>query len=485
MTTTPTSTPAIAPIHLLIIDDDRAVHLYIKSVLGKSYQISSAFNRIEAITILKQKPIDIVLLDLVLSPFEDGMELLKTFKQLNEELDVIVISNVQMVQTVVAAMQEGAIDYMVKPLEQENLLLSLNRVVKNRQLQRHNIFLKQALSDSHNDSEIIGASPAIEQVKTMVGRLKGQAVNVFIVGDTGTGKEMFARLIHQQEQDANRPFVSLNCAAIPENLLESMLFGHEKGSFTGATEKRIGKFEMANGGDIFLDEISCLSLELQAKLLRVIEEKEVERVGGSIPKKVNFRVISASNDNIIQLVASGQFRKDLFYRLNTVTLQLPTLNQRREDIIPLAESFLSRYRRTPQAKTLSAEVQELLTNHNWQGNVRELKNTIENLIIFSKDDVIQLDDIPFLVREEKFSTQLAVLNDSASKPSTSSNSAPNELQHLLMNGKYQEVIQQIEKKLITMSLQRNRWNKTRACKEIGIKRNKLYRKMVELGIDYK
>lgn len=459
---------------ILIVDDDQSVRLYIQTVLGKTYDIHVAQDRFEAINKIRQCPIDIVLLDLNLSTEGDGLQLLNTVRQTNEEIDIIIISGVQIVQTVVTAMQQGAIDYICKPLQKEALIIALERVAKQRQLQTSNTLLKQQLIESAGGDEIIGESFAIVQVKDMIGKLRGQNVNVFIVGDTGTGKEMFARLIHKQEQNAQRPFVSVNCAAIPENLLESMLFGHERGAFTGATEKRLGKFELANGGDIFLDEINCLGPDLQAKLLRVIEEKEVERVGSSVPKKINFRVIAASNENIIQLVANGSFRKDLFYRLNTVTVQLPGLNERREDIVPLAKHFLKKYRRSQTPKAMSPEVEKLLTAHNWRGNVRELKNTIENMLIFSHGDIIEPIDIPFLNAGALMEQQFAAAQTPSASPQQSQ--AP-------LSGNFKEIVRNIERQLIMRSLEKNRWNKTKACREIGIKRNKLYRKMMELGIE--
>ncbi len=466
---------------ILLIDDEQTTLFYLKTLLQPHYKVHLARNRQEALALLQRHPIDMVLLDILLGSGENGLELLKELRQKQADLDVIVISGVQMVQTVVQAIQLGAADYINKPIEKETLFLALDRVIKQRHLQTSNTRLREELRQKQAADEIIGDSAAITQLKEMAAELKHQNVNVFIVGDTGTGKEKFARLIHDQENNPTRPFISINCAAIPENLLESTLFGHERGAFTGATERRLGKFELAHGGDLFLDEISCLSPELQAKLLRVLEEKEIERVGGNTTKRIDFRVISASNDNIIELVAAGRFRKDLFYRLNTVTLQLPALNERKQDIIPLVEYFLNRYRRTPEPKKLSPEVKELLIQHHWRGNVRELKNTVENMIIFAKGSTIQVGDIPFLKNGQPMATAVV----EAKSPSAPGHpESVNTADRLTLNGSYDEVMHKVEREVILRSLERNKWNKSKTCRDIGIKRNKLYRKMVELGIDY-
>lgn len=465
---------------LLVVDDESAVRLYLKSILEKSYDVRLASSEAEAFSQLSEQSIDVVLLDLMLGEDQNGLSLIGKIKQKSPDTDVIIISGIKMVQTVVEAMRLGAADYINKPFERDELLLVIGRVLQKRRLEQKNQFLTDQLATVEVGDPILGTSPEIQQVKDTIAKLKGQEVNVLLVGDTGTGKEMFARRLHAQEGGMDRPFVSVNCAAIPENLLESVLFGHEKGAFTGATERRIGKFELAHGGDIFLDEVNTLSLSLQAKLLRVLEEKEVERIGSSTPRKIRFRVISAANESIVRKVAGGEFRSDLFYRLNTVTIQIPTLSQRRGDIVLLAEYFLKKYRRTREPKRLSSEVKEFLENHSWRGNVRELRNTVENMIIFSKSDSIQLEDIPLLRNGESevMDRRKGPRASEAISETPNLSSAPTP-----MMGQYDDLVRVYEREILLRRLEKNRWSKTRTCEDLGITRNKLYRKMAELGIE--
>ena len=461
--------PFTAGASVLVVEDDRIAKSYLESLLTPRYQTFVVSSSAEATNILKKNSIDVVLLDLMLADGDSGFELLKKIRSVSEDTQVIVVSGIRMTKTIVSVIHAGAVDYITKPFKNNEILLAIERVLKKLQLQKQNKQLRQQVKDSNERVEIIGKSPAIERIRQNIEQLQGQAVNVLLVGETGTGKELFAKSIHQQEGKSTRPFISLNCAAIPENLLESMLFGHEKGAFTHATERRIGKFELADGGDIFLDEISCLDLGLQAKLLRVLEEKEVERIGCAKPKPVDFRVIAASNENLFQMVEEGRFRRDLLYRLNTVTIHIPNLRSRGDDILLLANHFLSTLRRNKEVKTLSKEVQELLLKHQWRGNVRELRNTIENMIIFSKNDVIDVADLPF--------TPIPPETSSAGATTTTP------LNPIMEPANYYDVVRNVEKNLLLQSLQRNRWNKTRTCKELGLKRNKLYRKMNELGIE--
>ena len=465
---------------ILAVDDEEPVRIYLKTLLGKDFEVFTASDDREAFQILEKHVVDVVLLDLMLKNETDGMELLRSIRKSYSDPDIIILSGVHNAKTIVATMKEGATDYITKPFEKGDLLLTLERVFQKRDLKKQNQILREELGTPDSSYPIVGISKPIQEIKAMIQKLRGQEVNVFLVGETGTGKEVFARLLHHQESEPTRPFVSVNCAAIPENLLESVLFGHEKGAFTGATESRIGKFELANGGDIFLDEISCLTPELQAKLLRVLEEKEVERIGSKGAKKIRFRVISASNENILKKVAEGLFRSDLFYRLNTVTIQLPSLNDRREDIVPLAEHFLKKFRRTAEPKTLSEEVKEILSQHDWRGNVRELRNTVENMIIFSKDSTIHASDVPFLR-----TTELRAISPTRNEGEImgAQKAGPPIISTPELSGNYKNVIQEFERELFLKSLERNRWSKTKTCKEMGISRNKLYRKLSDLGIE--
>ncbi len=466
---------------ILVVDDEASIRTYLTAILGNEYDVLTAPNGKEALEIIHSTSVNMVLLDLLLKDGEEGLDILKKIKSLRDEVAVIIVSGVKMVSTVVEAIRLGASDYVNKPIVKDELFLAMERVQRQRSLEKNNAVLRAEVVDRSAKNQIIGKSPAINHVKTMVSRLKNQEVNVFLVGDTGTGKEVFARELHRQEENENRPFVSVNCAAIPENLLESVLFGHEKGSFTGATERKQGKFELADGGDIFLDEISSMPMSLQAKLLRVIEEQEVERVGGARPKKVHFRVIAAANEDIVKKVAAGEFRQDLYYRLNTVTIQLPKLNDRREDIVPLAEYFLNKYKRSEHPKHLSEEAKDALCVHDWRGNIRELRNTVENMIIFSRGDVIQETEVPFCGKDSVLSAQNATVSE-LEKPEDEKQAKVSPNFSSFLDQSYEEAQKAFDKQLIMKRLEKNRWSKTKTAKDLGISRNKLYRKLAEVGI---
>ena len=326
-------------------------------------------------------------------------------------------------------------------------------------------------------ARIVGASPQIKAAKARICKLAGYRSNVLLIGESGTGKELFAELVHHQSNEIQRPYVTVNCAAIPNELVESVFFGHEKGSFTGAVDRKIGKFEMANGGDILLDEVSCLSPTHQAKLLRVLESKEIERVGGSQTIKVDFRVIAATNEDLALLVKQGLFREDLFYRLRGVEVRLPALRDRGDDIITLAEHFLVQFCRNRQSKYLTASAKRLLKTHHWRGNVRELKHVIENLVILTDFEKIDALD----VRTELDYTLDAPLADEA-QDSSAANPAVS-VNHDGEDGfSFKGAVEEFERQVILEALRKNQWSKTKACQYLGITRNMLYRKIDNLHI---
>ena len=322
--------------------------------------------------------VDVALVDVMMPNITRGISFLKKMRSINSEIEFIIFSRQQ--RSLPAKHDQNPTGFNSK-----HLLSLIHRILERKKATtikqaKKNICRPNSFTANVAECSIIGESIAIRKCKEAAAMLKGHGANVMLQGETGTGKELFARLLHAQERDAGRPFVSVNCAAVPDNLLESILFGYEKGAFTGAEKQSIGKFTQANGGDIFLDEISCLSPTLQAKLLRVIEEKEVEPIGATRPKKVDFRVLSATNENIEAKIKTGHFRIDLYFRLNTVVLPIPNLNARGDDVVHIANYFLQTQHHGKYA--LSKEVKEYLLDYDWKGNVRELKNLIEKMVIF-------------------------------------------------------------------------------------------------------
>ena len=334
--------------------------------------------------------------------------------------------------------------------------------------------LSKSRKDFSFDRDIIGNSAEIKRIKTLISRLKGSNSHVLLYGESGTGKELFARLINAQEE-GERPFVSVNCAAIPHNLAESILFGHEKGSFTGALEKSAGKFELADGGDIFLDEISTLSDEVQAKLLRVIQEKEIETIGSNRPSKINFRVISATNEKLDELIAKGKFREDLFYRLNTIEIEIPPLRERGKDITEIANHFLKFFSTGSKIKTFSKEVEKIFLDHEWKGNVRELKNTVEKLCILPEDDEINLEDLK-LFNKSLFS------NYEKNKDSLIKGYFFKK-EDAVVSSRFKQALRIYERDYLIKAFEKHRWNKSKTSRYLGITRNMLYRKVEDLNID--
>lgn len=464
---------------VLAIDDEEIARISLRCLLEDCFSVELAGDSRSALALLRTKAVDIVLLDLFLNDGSDGIALLRTIKNNFPAVEVIIVSAMNMAKKIAESFREGAADYLTKPYEREDLIFSIEQALKKKRLREENLKLQQQLHDEHNHRELIGSAPSVQELKGLIARLRGHPSNVLISGESGTGKEVVARMIHRQEGDAYRPFVAVNCAAIPANLMESVLFGHEKGAFTGANDRRIGKFELADGGDIFLDEISTLPLDLQAKLLRVLQEKEIERIGANRLIKVHFRVIAATNENLDQLVAEKRFREDLAYRINVVHIHVPPLRERREDILPLARYFLKKYARGRSVKILTPAAEKLFLQHPWKGNVRELENTIENLIILNDTDTLDVGEIPF-GRTASSSSSTAVAE---SAPET----AKIQAQPLLQTAtaaptSFFETVSQFERSIILRALEKNRWHKTKTCKELHINRTMLYRKMNELKI---
>ncbi|MBI2341483.1 MAG: sigma-54-dependent Fis family transcriptional regulator [Deltaproteobacteria bacterium] len=378
--------------HILAIDDDSSFLLFLKANLRNTYKFSSARNATEAEILIRANGIDIVLLDIGLGE-ENGLELLKRIKQNCHSVDVVMVTGQKDPKFVMEAVKLGAADYLVKPFEIEELIAVIEKVRPIRDLREKQAALFADINELSGKSSMLGESPVFKDMLSKANRVKGHSANILIEGESGTGKELLARYIHRLEENSNRPFIAVNCAAIPENLLESELFGHEKGSFTGAHQRKIGKFELANGGDVFLDEVSCLKWDIQPKILRVLQEREMCRIGGNEPIKVDCRVIAATNENLEKLVEEGKFRLDLFHRLRVVPFTIPSLNQRKGDIPLIAKAFLSKF--SPKERwSFEMAAMQALQDYYWPGNIRELENLVQSLIVLATGPEIKFSELP-------------------------------------------------------------------------------------------
>jgi two-component system NtrC family response regulator len=380
---------------------------------------------------------------------------------------VVILTAYATVGTAVAAMKEGAYDYLTKPIELDELLLLIQRVGREIGLSRENRELKEQLREKFKVDFIVSISRRMEEALNLVKRVAQSPATVLILGESGTGKELIARAIHYSSLRKEKPFVKVNCAALPENLLESELFGHEKGAFTGAVGRRVGRFEQADQGTIFLDEIGDLSPALQSKLLRILQEKEFERVGSSQTIKVDVRFISATNRNLEEAIQKGTFREDLYYRFNVVTITLPPLRERKEDIPPLVEHFLKKYSRENNKAVVSVtkEAKDLLMNYNYPGNIRELENIIERAVVLCRGDTITKQDLPLNLQESE-------VEESLERARKSGRNLP-------------ETLEEIERHRIAQALQKSGGVQTKAAEELGISERVLRYKMKKYKISEK
>jgi two-component system response regulator AtoC len=381
---------------VLVVDDEQLVRESLRDWLTESgYEVFTAENGFQALEFIDRERMGVVLADLVM-PGMDGIELMKRAKEIIPNIDVIIVTAYGSIATAISAMKEGAYDYIEKPFCPERLELLVQKLVEHQNLVEENISLRQRLEDRHHFENIIAKSHKMQQVIEVIKTVAKSNASVLIIGDTGTGKELVARAVHSQSHRRDKPFVAVSCAALPESLLESELFGHERGAFTGAVAQRKGRFELAHRGTLFLDEIGEISANMQVHLLRVLEEKQITRVGGTEPVKVDTRLVSATNKDLKTAVKEGKFREDLYYRLNVVTIELPPLKERREDIPLLAQHFLAKFavENQKEVSTFSPEAMDFIMNYHWPGNVRELENAIERAVILAKDNVITLAELP-------------------------------------------------------------------------------------------
>ena len=383
---------------ILIVDDEKSICQSLGSILmDEGYDILTAESGEEAIRMVEEEYPNLVLLDIWL-PGIDGIEVLKVIKAKHPQVRVIIMSGHGTIETAVKATKLGAFDFIEKPLSMEKVILIVNHVFEVIRLEEENRLLRQKIIQ---DYELTGVSGPIMELKEMIAIVAPTNAWILIMGENGTGKELVARSIHRQSRRAHKPFVEVNCAAIPEDLIESELFGHEKGAFTGATEKKRGKFDLAHEGTIFLDEVADMSLKAQAKILRILQEKKIERVGGSTLIPTDVRVLAASNKNLEEEMEAGRFRQDLFYRLNVIPLRVPPLRERKEDIPVLVNWFLKEFavKEGVGEKSIADGAMAKLMAHDWPGNVRELKNIIERLVITVPQDEISANDVPLLGAE--------------------------------------------------------------------------------------
>jgi len=381
---------------LLIVDDEDIVRESLCDWLSAiGYKVLTAKCGEEALRIIKQKKVKIMIADLIM-PGMNGIELMKKARTIIPAISTVIITAHGTIQTAISAIRGGAYDYIEKPFCPEKVELLIRNLVEHHNLLEENITLRRKIEDRDSFEGIIAKSPKMIKIFELIKTVAPTSATVLITGDSGTGKEIVARAIHRQSQRRNKPFIVTSCAALPETLLESELFGYEKGSFTGAVERRKGKFEAADKGTLFLDEIGEIDANTQVHLLRAIEEKKITRVGGNEETEVDVRIIAATNRNLRTITEQGKFREDLYYRLNVVTIDLPGLRYRREDILPLAEHFLKKYARenNKPAKSFSPEAVEFMMNYHWPGNVRELENVVERGVILAKDKFITLAEFP-------------------------------------------------------------------------------------------
>ena len=449
---------------ILIIDDEKNTREGLRRALSETYDVSIIDNGQSALSMLSEQNFDVVLTDLRM-PGLDGLSFLKKVMAKENHPLCIMFTAYGSVQNAVEAMRAGAYDYLTKPVNLENLELVLKRALESQRLQKENKVLKRELASKYAFNTMIGTSAVMQQVLDAIKQIAPARSTVLLTGESGTGKELAARALHELSDRSDKPFVVVHCAALSRNLLESELFGYEKGAFSGAMERRIGRFEAANGGTIFLDEIGEIDPSVQVVLLRILETHTFERVGGTESLEVDIRLIAATNRDLKDMAEKGEFREDLYYRLDVLHLNMPALRERREDIPLLLKHYLEIFNNENHRKisSLTQEALEILTVYNWPGNIRELRNTVERMVVMARKDVITVNDVPKTIR--------AVVSEMRSASSKIS-LAPNEKLDINAN----------EKSLITKALIECSGNRTAASKKLGISRRTIIRKIDQYGL---
>ncbi len=468
---------------ILVADDEESIRWVLSKALSKQgYSVDLAKNGNEALSLFRNNRYDLAVLDIKM-PGLTGLELLSRFHEERPEMLVVIMTAESSMKNAVEAMKHGAYDYLTKPFDLDALDGIILKAKKALKVHDEVSRLKDEVKERYQpERTIIGTSQPMQEIYKVLGKIAPSDVTVLVTGESGTGKELIARAVHYNSPRLSKPFLALNCAAIPRELLESELFGFEKGAFTGATERKIGKFEQANGGTLFLDEIGDMPLDLQAKLLRVLQEKEVTRTGGSATIPVDVRIVAATNQDLQEKVRSKEFREDLFYRLNVLPLQLPPLRNRREDIPLLVDFFIERARLDHAMTThgCTDEAMLLLKNYDWPGNVRELENTILRACLLTPDQVLTPGDFPDLAREATTQESDSSLESIIARKL---NASLSQMEVNELNNLYEMVLHQMERPLIRIILEKTRGNQVRAAEILGINRNTLRKKIQTLDID--
>ncbi len=444
---------------ILIVDDERNTREGLERALQDRYNVLLAEDSQKAVQTLETTPVEVMLTDLRM-PGVDGMGLLRRAMSLTNPPVCIMMTAYGSIENAVQAMQAGAYHYVTKPVNLDELELVIHRALKSRRIEVENVNLHEQIDRKYGLENIIGESPSMRQLFETVQQVAPSRATVSITGETGTGKELIAKAIHNLSPRKNGAFIAVHAAALPSTLLESELFGHEKGAFTGAVERRIGRFELADGGTLFLDEVSELEPSIQVKLLRVLEERAFERVGGAKTLQVDVRLVAATNKDLKKLVSEGKFRDDLFYRLSVVTIDLPPLRERRDDIPLLVKAFLEEFGRenSKQVREVTPEALNVLLAYDWPGNVRELRNAIEQMVVLARAERLTVRDMPAVIRGSADLTKINVVRAGMT-------------------------VEEAERQLIVQALKETNGNRTKAAQKIGISRRTLHRKLKEFGLE--
>ena len=490
---------ADAPRSILVVDDEADIRSLLSDLLkDEGYRVQQAKTGAEAIAAVAKSMPDLVMMDVKL-PDQDGLAVLRQLKREHADLEVIVMTAFGGSSSAIKAMEHGAYDYVTKPFEIDDLLATLRRVFEHADMSHEVSTLRLELGKSAAERErIVGASKPMLEVFKLIGKVASSDATVLITGESGTGKELVAEALHRASKRNPHPLIKVSCAALPETLLETELFGHEKGSFTGAMTMRKGRFETANKGTIFLDEIGEMTLATQTKLLRILQEREFERIGSNVPIKVDIRVITATNRDLAAEVEKGRFREDLYYRLNVIHIDMPPLRERKDDIPLLVEHFLVKYRDSPSAipTTISEEALQRLVDYDWPGNVRELENAIERAVVLSRGNPITMEHLPFsggtgrskqgiAARRSRLKDDEAALQGRRS--ALEADEAEVAADAVAANGangasSLKDRVAGLERQLIKEALDRAGGNRTKAAEELGIYRRLLYAKIKEYGL---
>ena len=444
---------------ILIVDDEKSMCQYLSIMLRKEgYDVVTVNSGKKAVRAVKESNFDVVITDIKMEGM-DGIEVLKSVKEIDSTIPVIVMTAYASQKTAIEALNKGAFYYLIKRAKNEEIKMVIRNALDIHKVKNENVFLKKQLKKKSDFKEIIGKSEEIQKVFNLVDKVADTDSTILICGESGTGKELIAKAIHYRSSRANKPFVSINCGALPENLLESELFGHVKGSFTGAIRDKEGLFKVASGGTFFLDEVGETSPAIQVKLLRVLQEREIIPVGGTKPIKVDVRLIAATNADLEKEVKDDRFRADLYYRLNVIPINLPPLRDRRDDIPLLIDHFLKiATQKTGKVKEVSKEAMECMINYDWPGNVRELENIIERAVILEETDEITLDSLPEKIRNKSVGTKKIVMQ------------------------KAQVTLEELEKEYLISVLEETNWQKKKASSILGINASTLYRKIQRYGL---